>query len=65
MDFADSLAYFTKSWSEKGAALEGLQELVRIPNLSPEYDSEFFTNGLIDKAVETTKKWILSKTLRG
>lgn len=37
----------------------------RIPNLSPAYDPEFITNGLIQKAVEECKKLIESQKIPG
>jgi len=57
MNVEDCLKYCLEAWSDGGFALEGLKELVRIPNLSPDYDAEFLTNGLITKAVQTVKAW--------
>lgn len=65
MDISDCVKYCTAAWSEGGAALEGLKEVLRIPNLSPEYDDTFLTNGLINKAVESVQKWIESQGITG
>ncbi|OHS94950.1 Clan MH, family M20, peptidase T-like metallopeptidase [Tritrichomonas foetus] len=65
MDVNDCLNYCKQAWSEGGSALEGLKALIRIPNLSPDYDPEFLTNGLIHKAVDTVKAWIESQQISG
>ena len=43
MDVKDCLSYCKKAWSEGGNALEGLKSLIRVPNLSPDYDKEFLS----------------------
>ena len=65
MDIKDCLSYCEKAWNEGGNALEGLKSLIRIPNLSPDYDKDFFTNGLINQAVNTVKQWIESQNIPG
>lgn len=65
MDVSDCLKYCEQAWSEGGNALEGLKSLIRVPNLSPDYDKDFFTNGLINKAVEVVKGWIESQGIPG
>ncbi|KAH0787237.1 peptidase M20 [Histomonas meleagridis] len=64
MDIKDCLEFCRSAWSEGGVALEGLKSVIRIPNLSPEYDVNFLTNGLIQKTVATTKAWIESLELK-
>lgn len=61
----DLLEATKKAWSEGGYALEGLKDQIRVPNLSPAYDPEFLTNGLIQKAIEVCKKWIESQGITG
>ena len=61
----DCLDYCKKAWSEGGQAVEGLKSLIRVPNLSPAYDTAFLTNGLINKAIDVTKAWIESQNLKG
>ncbi|OHT07864.1 Clan MH, family M20, peptidase T-like metallopeptidase [Tritrichomonas foetus] len=65
LDVADLLNYTKQAWSEGGFALEGLKSMIRVPNLSPACDPEFHTNGLIHKAIETTKNWIESQGVKG
>jgi acetylornithine deacetylase/succinyl-diaminopimelate desuccinylase-like protein len=65
MELPDLLAHCSAAWSEGGDALEGLKALIRVPNLSPEYDPEFFTNGLIEQAVSVTRSWIESQGIPG
>lgn len=65
MEVKECLDYCTKAWSEGGFALEGLKELIRVPNLSPDYDKEFLTNGLINKAVDVVKTWFEAQGIKG
>ncbi|KAH0787643.1 peptidase M20 [Histomonas meleagridis] len=65
MDTKDCLEYCNKAWSEGGFALEGLKDFIRVPNLSPDYDKDFLTNGLIMKAVETVKTFLESQGIDG
>ena len=61
MDINDCLKFCEAAWAEGGSALEGLKGLIRVPNLSPDYDKDFLTNGLIDQAIDVTRKWIESQ----
>lgn len=65
MDLNDCLDFCSKAWTEGGAALEGLKEFVSVPNLSPAYDKEFISNGLIHKAIDVVKKWVESQGVQG
>lgn len=65
MDLKDCIDYCVKAWSEGGSALEGLKDFIRIPNLSPDYDPEFLTNGLITKCVDTVKNWVEAQGIKG
>ena len=65
IDVQDMLAFTKAAWSEGGFALEGLKNQIRVPNLSPAYDPEFHTNGLIVKAIDTCKAWIESQGIKG
>jgi hypothetical protein len=38
--------------------LEGLKEFIRIPNLSRDFDANWATNGLLEKAGEFVMNWI-------
>jgi len=45
--------------------LPSLMDYVRIPNLSKSFDPEWETNGLLDKAAEHLKKWVLAQNVKG
>ena len=64
MDPKGCVEFCTKAWSEGGSALEGLKMFVRIPNLSPQYDEGYHTNGLIHKALHDVGDWIKSQGLK-
>ena len=32
--------------------VKGLSDFIRVPNLSPNYDADFLTNGLIEQSME-------------
>jgi len=61
----DCLNYCRTAWEAGGQAIEGLMNLVRVPNLSPDYDKEFLTNGLIMKAIDVTKAWMETQGIKG
>lgn len=42
-----------------------LTEFIRIPNLSPAYDANYFTNGHVEKAIDFTLKWADKLNIRG
>jgi acetylornithine deacetylase/succinyl-diaminopimelate desuccinylase-like protein len=65
MDATDCLRFAEAAWSDGGAALEGLKDFIRIPNLTPAFDSSFFTNGLIQTAAHCVRDWIVSQQIRG
>ena len=64
MDAKQCIEYCQKAWSEGGYALEGLKGIIRIPNLSPGYDKEYFTNGLIYKALHYMADWVKAQGLK-
>lgn len=45
--------------------VKGLQEFVRIPNLTPMVDPDYATNGLVQKAMECVDKNIQSLDIKG
>ncbi|KAJ3449300.1 hypothetical protein M0813_19795 [Anaeramoeba flamelloides] len=47
------------------SAIPSMIENIKIPVVSPEYDKEFFTNGLIDESLAFTQKWIESMNIAG
>ena len=64
MNTQQCVEYCQQAWSEGGFALEGLKGIIRIPNLSPGYDKEFFTNGLIYQALHYMADWIKAQGLK-
>jgi acetylornithine deacetylase/succinyl-diaminopimelate desuccinylase-like protein len=50
MDFAKTNAYVDAHFEDM--FVEPLSRFIEIPNLSPDYDQEFFTNGLIHQAID-------------
>lgn len=65
MNVEHCINFCKKEWSEGGHTLEGLKEFVRVPNLSTEYDPEYFTNGLVNKAIEVVRKWMKDTGVNG
>ncbi|CAI2368590.1 unnamed protein product [Moneuplotes crassus] len=45
--------------------VDSLKDFIRIPNLSPAFDSEFLTNGLIDEAIEYVQKFAEDLQIEG
>ena len=38
--------------------IKGLEDFIRVPNLSPNFDNDFLTNGLIEQCMEVTDQYI-------
>ena len=38
--------------------VKGLSDFIRVPNLSPNYDAEFLTNGRIEQAMDLVDNYI-------
>ena len=38
--------------------IPGLSDFIRIPNLSPLFDVDYKTNGLLEKCMEVVDEWI-------
>lgn len=47
------------------SALPALMEFIRVPALSPLFDSQWKSSGLIEKALEVMLKWALSLQIQG
>ena len=45
--------------------VKGLQEFIRVPNLSPNYDTEFLTNGRMEQAMELVDGYINQLNIEG
>jgi acetylornithine deacetylase/succinyl-diaminopimelate desuccinylase-like protein len=45
--------------------VKGLEDFIRVPNLSPNYDAEFLTNGLIEQCMEVVDGYVNQIALEG
>jgi len=45
--------------------VKGLSDFIRVPNLSPNYDADFLTNGLIEQAIELVDNYIQQLGVEG
>ena len=45
--------------------IKGLEDFIRCPNLSPAYDAEFLTNGLIQQAIELVDNYVKQLDIAG
>jgi acetylornithine deacetylase/succinyl-diaminopimelate desuccinylase-like protein len=65
MDYEAALEFARAAWSPGGSALEGLSAVIRIPNITSDYDPTFLTNGLVHTAISTARDWIISQGIPG
>lgn len=65
MNIEDCKKYCEKTWDNGGFALEGLKEFIKIPNISPQYDPEFHTNGLQHKMIHFCEKFVKDSGIKG
>jgi len=56
MDKEETLKVFDELWEQW--YVKGLSDFVSVGNLTPEVDSEFLTNGLIEQAIEVVDKYV-------
>ena len=63
MDAKKTSDFLNHEWD--ASIIPALQEYIRIPNQSPSFDPNWATNGLIDKAVELEKDWVLKQGVEG
>ena len=63
MDSEKTLQYVSENFDEY--FIKPLSDFVRIPNLSPLFDTEFHTNGLIHDAVNHVKEYAESLQIEG
>ncbi|HIG20629.1 MAG TPA: peptidase M20, partial [Candidatus Poseidoniales archaeon] len=60
----DKMAEFTETvWEE--SALPSLEEFIKIPALSPAFDSEWQANGHLDKTIDHFLSWLESIKING
>jgi len=58
------IAEFVNSDWEK-SILPTLEEYIRVPNCSPQYERDFYTNGLIEKAMAVLVDWVKVQKISG
>jgi acetylornithine deacetylase/succinyl-diaminopimelate desuccinylase-like protein len=63
MDPKKTKAYIDSVWDE--SILPALHEYITIPNVSPVFDEDWATNGLLDKAVDLAADWVKSRNIQG
>lgn len=63
MDAKKTLDFISHEWDS--SIIPALQEYIRIPNQSPSFDPNWATNGLLDKAAELEKDWVLKQGIEG
>lgn len=63
MDKDKTAAYIDSEYNSK--FVEPLQEFIKIPNLTPAFDPEYFTNGLVQQAINHVKAYAESLEIEG
>jgi hypothetical protein len=59
-----SLKQFVENEFEKNA-IPAIMDYIRIPNLSRNYDSQWGSNGLLEKAAHFLKDWAINQEVQG
>uniref|UniRef100_A0A7S3MZR0 Uncharacterized protein n=1 Tax=Strombidium inclinatum TaxID=197538 RepID=A0A7S3MZR0_9SPIT len=63
MNKDETLKYIGDNWDSW--YMKGLCEFIDIPNLSPNFDEEYFTNGQLEKAIEHIDNYINKLEIQG
>ncbi len=63
MDAKKTQAFIDAAWDD--SILPTLHDYITIPNVSPVFDKDWATNGLLDQAVELAAKWVKSRNVPG
>lgn len=63
MDTTQCKEFIEKNFTE--SVIQSISEYIKIPNLSRGFDSEWATNGLLEKAAEHIKKWVVELGIKG
>lgn len=63
MDKDKTLEYIDANFDKK--FVEPLQEFIKIPNLTPAFDPEYFTNGLVQEAIQHIRAYADSMEIEG
>jgi hypothetical protein len=56
MNKEKTLEYVESQWDNW--FVKGLSDFIRIPNLSPEFDPQYLTNGLLEKSMDHVDNYI-------
>ena len=62
MDYNKSLSFITKDYEEN--VIKSLSSFIKIENISPSYDTTFFTNGKTEKAAEFILSYIKNEKIK-
>ena len=63
MDPKKVFTYVDSVWEE--SILPALKDYITIPNVSPIFDKEWASNGLLDRAVELAANWVKAREIPG
>ena len=63
MNKEKTLSFVESKW--KNWYVKGLADFIKVPNLSPNYDANFLTNGLIEQAMELVDNYINELNIKG
>ena len=63
MNKDETLKFVESKWDKW--YVKGLSDFIRVPNLSPNYDSEFLTNGRIEEAMKLVDDYIKELNING
>jgi len=61
LDSAKTLAFTEENWQK---FVEGLQAFVRVPNLTPSCDKDYYTNGLVQQCFKTVNEFVASLEIK-
>lgn len=63
MDSKKTFDFLSHEWDS--SIIPALQEYIRIPNQSPNFDPNWANNGLLDKAVALEEEWVKKQGVDG
>ena len=63
MNKDETLKFVESKWDNW--YVKGVSEFISVPNLSPNYDSEFLTNGRIEQAMKLVDDYINELNIKG
>jgi len=63
MNIENMRKFINETWDN--TIIPQLEDYIRIPNQSPDYDSDWKANGHMDRAADLLEKWILAQEIPG